>query len=141
VLAPSEEGELRVSNAKAVKVLVVDDSKTMIAMIAAHLKDTGFEVVATASSGREALEKYQAHRPQVVLLDIVMPIENGVQTLEHILHVDTAACVVMVSSMGTEAEVQDCLKKGAKSFLQKPLKKDRMLSTLNIVCQEAGVAL
>ena len=128
------------SNTKAVKVLVVDDSKTMIAMIAAHLKDTGFEVVATASSGREALEKYQAHRPQVVLLDIVMPIENGVETLEHILHVDTAACVVMVSSMGTEAE-QDCLKKRAKSFLQKPLKKDHMLSTLNIVCHEAGVAL
>jgi two-component system chemotaxis response regulator CheY len=113
----------------------------MIAMIAAHLKDTGFEVVATASSGREALEKYQAHRPQIVLLDIVMPVENGVETLEHILHVDTTACVVMVSSMGTEAEVQDCLKKGAKSFLQKPLKKDHMLSTLNIVCQETGVAL
>lgn len=128
-------------NTKAVNVLVVDDLTTMIATIAAHLNDTGFEVVATALSGREALEKYQAHGPQVVLLDMVMPVENGGKTLEHILHVDAAACVVMVSSMGTEAEVQDCLKKGAKSFLHKPLKKDHMLSTLNIVCQEAGVAL
>jgi len=130
-----------VRDTKSVKVLVVDDSRTMTAMIAAHLKDTGFEVVATASSGREALEKFQAHRPQVVLLDIVMPEENGVETLQRILHVDTAACVVMVSSMGTEAEVQDCLKKGAKSFLQKPLRKDHMLSVLSNVCEGPGVAL
>jgi two-component system chemotaxis response regulator CheY len=130
-----------VSDTKSIKVLVVDDSKTMAAMIAAHLKDSGFEIVATASSGREALQKYHVHRPQVVLLDIVMPEENGVETLEHILHADTGACVVMVSSMGTEAEVQDCLKKGAKSFLQKPLNKDHMLAVLSDVCQRAGVAL
>jgi two-component system chemotaxis response regulator CheY len=136
-----EEGEHRVSDRKFVRVLVVDDSRTMTAMIMAHLKDTGFEVVATASNGREALQKYETHRPQVVLLDIVMPEENGVETLERILHIDTAACVVMVSSMGTEAEVQDCLKKGAKSFLQKPLQKDHMLSVLNNVWQEAGEAL
>ena len=129
------------SDTKSVKVLVVDDSRTMTAMITAHLRDSGFEVVATASSGREALEKFQAYRPQVVLLDIVMPEENGVETLERILHVDTSACVVMVSSMGTEAEVQDCLKKGAKSFLQKPLRKDHMLGVLSNVCERAGVAL
>jgi two-component system, chemotaxis family, chemotaxis protein CheY len=130
-----------VSESKSVKVLVVDDSKTMIAMIAAHLKNSAFDVVATASSGREALEKYQQHRPQLVLLDIVMPEENGLETLQHILRVDTGAQVVMVSSLGTEAEVQDCLKRGAKSFLQKPLMRDRMLSILNNVCGEGGAGL
>jgi DNA-binding NtrC family response regulator len=47
----------------------------------------------------------------------------------------------MVSSLGTESTVQDCLRKGAKSFVQKPIQKDGMLATLKTVCQEAGVVL
>ena len=122
-----------------VKVMVVDDSKTMLAMIGAHLRGTDFEVVATAGSGPEALEKYHALKPHIVLLDIVMPEVSGVETLERILDADGGANVVMVSSIGTEEAVYDCLKKGAKSFLQKPLKKESMLTLLNSVCQEAGV--
>ena len=124
-----------------VKVLAVDDSKTMLAMLAAQLRGTNFEVVATASSGPEAVEKFKEIKPQLVLLDVVMPEVTGVETLERLLRVDTAACVVMVSSIGAEATVQDCLKKGARSFLQKPLQKDNMLAQLTNVCQEAGVQL
>ena len=124
-----------------VKVLAVDDSKTMLAMLAAQLRGSNFEVVATASSGPEAVEKFKEIKPQLVLLDVVMPEVTGVETLERLLRVDTAACVVMVSSIGAEATVQDCLKKGARSFLQKPLQKDNMLAQLINVCQEAGVQL
>ena len=124
-----------------VKVLAVDDSKTMLAMLAAQLRGSSFEVVATASSGPEAVEKFKEIKPQLVLLDVVMPEVTGVETLERLLRVDTAACVVMVSSIGAEATVQDCLKKGARSFLQKPLQKDNMLAQLTNVCQEAGVQL
>ncbi|HET7007984.1 MAG TPA: response regulator [Candidatus Binatia bacterium] len=124
-----------------VKVLAVDDSKTMLAMLAAQLRGSNFEVVATASSGPEAVEKFKEIKPQLVLLDVVMPEVTGVETLERLLRVDTAACVVMVSSIGAEATVQDCLKKGARSFLQKPLQKDNMLAQLTNVCQEAGVQL
>ena len=124
-----------------VKVLAVDDSKTMLAMLTAHLRDSNFEVVATASSGPEAVEKFKEVKPQLVLLDVVMPEVTGVDTLERLLDVDTGVCVVMVSSIGTEATVQDCLKKGAKSFLQKPLQKENILEHLRNVCQEAGVEL
>ena len=126
---------------KKVKVLAVDDSKTMLAMISAQLKGTDFEVVATASSGAEALEKYKQHKPQLVLLDIVMPEVTGVETLQRLLDADANACVVMVSSMGTVDAVQDCLKKGAKTFLQKPLQRDGMLTRLKSVCAESGVPL
>ena len=126
---------------KKVKVLAVDDSRTMLAVISAHLKGSNFEIVATASNGMEALEKYKQYKPQLVLLDIVMPDVTGVDTLERLLDTDTTACVVMVSSVGTEETVHDCLKKGAKSFLQKPLQKDGMLTLLKNVCQEAGVGL
>ena len=126
---------------KKVKVLAVDDSKTMLAMISAQLKGSDFEVVATACSGAEALEKYKQHKPQLVLLDIVMPEVTGVDTLERLLHADASACVVMVSSLGTTEAVQDCLKKGAKSFLQKPFQRERMLTQLKSVCAESGVTL
>lgn len=126
---------------ETVKIMAVDDSKTMLAVIAAHLKGSKFEVVATALSGQEALEKYQEHKPAVVLLDMVMPEMTGSETLQRLLEADNDLCVVMVSSMGTEETVQECLKKGAKSFLQKPLMKDAMLAALNNVCQEAGVVL
>lgn len=126
---------------KKVSVLAVDDSKTMLAMISAQLRGSDFEVVATARSGLEALEKYQQIKPQLVLLDIVMPEITGIDTLERLLQADTGARVVMVSSVGTEDTVRDCLKKGAKSFLQKPLKKEGMLNILKNVCQQTGVEL
>ena len=124
---------------KKVKVLAVDDSKTMLAMISAQLKGSDFEVVATASSGPEALEKYKQYKPHLVLLDIVMPEVAGVDTLERLLRTDASACVVMVSSLGTVDAVQDCLKKGAKSFLQKPLQREGLLTRLKSVCEESGV--
>jgi two-component system chemotaxis response regulator CheY len=130
-----------VNENKKVSVLAVDDSKTMLAMISAQLRGSDFEVVATASSGLEALEKYQQIRPQLVLLDIVMPEITGIDTLERLLQADTGARVVMVSSVGTEDTVRDCLKKGAKSFLQKPLQKEGMLNILKNVCQQTGVEL
>ena len=126
---------------KKVSVMAVDDSKTMLAMIAAQLRDSNFEVVATASSGLEAVEKYKRFKPQLVLLDIVMPEVTGIDTLVQLLETDTAARVVMVSSVGTEDTVKDCLRKGAKSFLQKPLHKEGMLNILKNVCQETGVEL
>lgn len=129
------------TNGKKVRVLAVDDSKTMLAMMTAYLKNSSFELVATANSGPEAIQKYKEHKPQLVLLDVIMPEVSGIDTLKQILGDDNDACVVMVSSLGTEATVQDCLKKGAKSFVQKPIQKDGMLATLKSVCQEAGVAL
>jgi two-component system chemotaxis response regulator CheY len=130
-----------VNENKKVSVLAVDDSRTMLAMISAQLKDSRFELIATASSGAEAIEKYKQFKPQLVLLDIVMPEVTGVDTLERLLQADTTARVVMVSSAGTEDTVRDCLKKGAKSFLQKPIHKDGMLRTLQSVCLETGVEL
>ena len=129
------------TNGKKVRVLAVDDSKTMLAMMSAYLKNTSFELVATANSGPEAIQKYKEHKPQLVLLDVIMPEVSGIDTLEQILGDDNDACVIMVSSLGTEATVQDCLKKGAKSFVQKPIQKDGMLATLKSVCQESGVAI
>jgi hypothetical protein len=96
---------------ETVKVMGVDESKTMPAVIGAHLKGSSFEIVARS------------------------------ETMKRLLDADNAFCVIMVSSMGTQKTVQVCLKMGAKIFLQKLLMKNRMLAMLNNVCQDAGVAL
>jgi len=139
-LVRKKEG-IVVDNSKKVSVMAVDDSKTMLAMIAAQLRDSNFEIVATASGGLEAVEKYKQFKPQLVLLDIVMPEVTGIDTLVQLLETDTSARIVMVSSVGTEDTVKDCLRKGAKSFLQKPLQKEGMLNILKNVCQDTGVEL
>ena len=70
-----------------------------------------------------------------------MPEVTGIDTLVQLLETDTSARIVMVSSVGTEDTVKDCLRKGAKSFLQKPLQKEGMLNILKNVCQDTGVEL
>lgn len=110
-------------------------------MISAYLEGSRFELAATAKNGKEAVEQYKQQKPDVVLLDIVMPEETGIDALEKLLSVDPKACVVMVSSLGTEQAVLDCLKKGAKNFLQKPFEQEGLIALLEKVCKEAGLGL
>jgi two-component system chemotaxis response regulator CheY len=70
----------------------------MLAMLSAYLKNSSFELVATATSASEAIQKYKDLKPQLVLLDVVMPEVTGITTLEQILDDEHEACVVMVSS-------------------------------------------
>ena len=124
-----------------IKVMAVDDSTTMLELISAHLKGSKFEVVTTASSGPEAVTKYIEHRPKIVLLDMVMPEMDGSQTLKRLLETNRSLCVIMISSIGTHSAEHECLRLGAKSILQKPLKKAEVIDVLEKVCEEAGVAL
>jgi len=111
-------------------VLLIDDSIFMLSMISGMLEDTEFQVVGTAKNGAEGLQKYKDLKPDIVLLDIVMPDERGDETLLKILDYDPNAKVVMVSSLGTQEKVVESLKNGAKNFIQKPFEQDDMLGIL-----------
>lgn len=115
---------------KKVRVMAVDDSSFMLSVISAYLEGSEFEVVETARNGKEAVEKMKACAPDVILLDIVMPGEDGIETLEKLLSVDPNVKVIMVSSLGTEDAVLECLKRGAKNFLQKPFEQDKLQSLI-----------
>lgn len=121
---------------KKASVLVVDDSSFMLDLISTFLEGSRFQLAGTAKDGKEALKKYEELKPGIVLLDIVMPGESGTETLERILNLDPQARVVMVSSLGTEDAVIECLKKGAKTFLQKPFEPDGLVSVLENTLKE-----
>ncbi len=94
-------------------------------------------MVAEAADGQEALTMYQAHRPDIVLLDVVMPVMDGTTALQRIISMDSGANVVMVSSMGTAGILEECLTIGASSFLQKPFKTE----VLARVLRKASIAV
>ncbi len=115
---------------KKIRVLIVDDSLTLRTMFKKSLTDTEFDTVAEAADGDEALSKYIQHRPDLVVMDIVMPEVDGVTALAQIIDFDPAARVVMVSSLGSKDKVLESIKKGAKNFIMKPFERDTLLQAL-----------
>lgn len=117
-------------------VMTVDDSAAILTIIAAYLEGSEFEVVASERDGKSAVETFKAKQPDIVLLDLIMPGQSGMETLEQILAIDPDATVVIVSSLGTESAVHDCLTTGAKSFLQKPFSRDDFITFMRDIAAE-----
>jgi two-component system chemotaxis response regulator CheY len=113
------------------RVLVVDDAAFMRKMVGDALAKGGHEVVGEAANGLEAIERYQALRPEVTTLDITMPEKDGLAALKEIIAVDPGAKVVMCSALGQESKVLESIKLGAKDFVVKPFQADRVLSAID----------
>jgi two-component system chemotaxis response regulator CheY len=112
------------------RVLVVDDSIFIGKQLSQILTSEGFQVVATATDGAQGVERYQALRPDLVTMDITMPVMDGVTALEKIIALDKNARVIMVSALGKEDVVKKCLLLGAKSFIIKPLDRKKVLERI-----------
>ena len=111
-------------------VLLCDDSRALRMLTARQLAECGFEVVGEAENGLVAVDRYQALHPDVVLLDLVMPQQDGKQALRRILELDPEARVVILSSLGAQSDIEECLRMGAKSYLQKPIDPEAMVRVL-----------
>ena len=117
----------------AKRVLVVDDAAFMRMMIKDILVNNGFEVVGEASNGEEAIKKYDELKPDLMTLDITMPVMDGLQCLKSLKEQYSDAKVVMCSAMGQQAMVIEAIQAGAKDFIVKPFQKDRVLEAINKV--------
>lgn len=115
------------------RVLVVDDSNFLRNSLKKILEGSGYEVVGTAENGLEAVTKYKELKPDLVMLDIIMPQMNGLETLKLIRSVDPNANVVMVSSMSTQESVTDCIKAGARNYILKPFEETKVVEVLQQV--------
>ena len=113
------------------RVLIADDASFMRQMIREIIEPEGFEIVAEAADGVEAVEQYELTRPDIVTMDIVMPKRSGIDAVREILKADSGACVVMCSALGQETLVMEALQAGAKDFIVKPFKPESVLSILN----------
>lgn len=112
------------------KILIVDDAAFMRMMIKDTLKKNGYENLLEASDGEQAVQAYKAEKPDLVIMDITMPNKNGLEALKEIKDMDSNAKIVMCSAMGQESMVVEAIRSGAKDFIVKPFKADRVLKTV-----------
>ena len=110
-------------------IMVVDDAAFMRQRCSQMLSQNGYQVV-EAASGTEAVEKYKEVKPAGVLLDITMPDMDGLKALKELIEFDPNARVSMVTAMGQQSIVIECLKSGAKDFVVKPFDADRVLAAV-----------
>lgn len=109
------------------RVLIVDDLPFMRKIIRETLESAGYSDISEAENGVIALERYKELRPDLVLLDIVMPVLDGIRTLEKLIKLDPKARVVMCSALGQEKLIIHAIQLGAKDFVVKPFHPDRLI--------------
>ncbi len=112
------------------RVVIADDAVFFRTALKEILSSGGFEVVAEAADGEEAVSLTKNNRPEIVILDVVMPKKDGLQAAEEITKLRLGTKIVMCSSMGYEKVVKKAIKSGACGFIVKPFDKDTVLKTL-----------
>ena len=118
------------------KIMMVDDAAFMRKVIKDALSKAGYTDLHEAVDGADAFEKYKELKPDLVLMDITMPNMDGLEALKAIRAADANANVVMCSAMGQETMVIDAIRSGAKDFIVKPFKPERVLKTVTSIVGE-----
>ncbi|MBU6430123.1 MAG: response regulator, partial [Cyanobacteria bacterium REEB65] len=93
-------------------------------------EERGWQVVGEAANGKEAVESYQALQPDVVTMDITMPEMDGIAAVKAIVALDPKARIVMCTALGQQDMVVEAVRSGAKDFIVKPFKKERVFAAV-----------
>lgn len=121
-----------------VRYLIVDDSIFARKSLEKMVESFGGKVAGEAGDGRAAIAEYARTTPDVVLMDITMPEMEGIEAVEKIVEGHPEACVVMVSSVGYQDNILAALQKGARHFVQKPVKPETLYEVVRyVLAQEA----
>lgn len=114
------------------KILITDDALFMRAMLKGILTGNQYEVI-EAANGQEAIDQYDVHQPDLVLMDITMPVMDGLTAVRTIKGKHPGARLVMCSSMGQQSTVIEALRAGASDFIVKPFQPQRVLDCVSKV--------
>ena len=118
--------------------MVVDDDSMMREMLKLLLHSENYQVIGEASNGKKAIALCAKLKPELVLLDINMPVMDGLQALEEIRKVSPATIVMMVSAEATMDRVSEAIKKGAAGFVVKPLNAASVLDRIENCFKRRG---
>lgn len=118
-------------------IMVVDDSPFASKQIKDIVEDNGYEVIGYAKDGEEAIELYKELKPDIVILDIIMPGLNGLETAEILKKQDPAVKILMLSSLCDAGTMEEVKSIGVKYLIPKPLEADVLLASLELVSKFA----
>ena len=114
------------------RFLIADDSLLSRKMLEKIITDFGHTVVGESKDGEETVQMYEALKPDVLTLDITMPIMNGIECLEKIISKHPEAKVLIVSAIGKSSMVLEAMKNGAKYYVTKPLDEKKVIEAISI---------
>lgn len=117
-------------------VMIVDDSSLIRKVFAKNLEEMGFKVVGTANNGKDAITKYDELKPDLVTMDITMPIMTGIDSLKALKSKDKDVKVIMVTSHGEERLVMEAISLGAKGYILKPITPEKVKEVIHKVFPE-----
>lgn len=114
-------------------ILIVDDSPLSQEQLKGILSGAGHSIIGLASNGVTALQIYKEQKDKIdlITLDITLPDRSGIDILKDIMKDNADQNVIMVSAMGKESVIQECLSIGAKNFITKPVSKDKLVALLD----------
>ena len=112
-------------------ILLVDDSRTSRKILRNILESAGHTIVDEATDGEQAIETYIASKPDVITLDITMPVMDGIEALKQIKLVDSDAKVIMVSASSQKDKLIEAVKYGAEDFIAKPFEPGQIITVLD----------
>lgn len=113
------------------RVLVVDDAMFMRAAVKRILGEAGYEIAGEAENGEDAVGLYSELKPDVVIMDITMPILDGISATKTILASDPAARIIMCTALGQQNLVIEALQAGAKDYIVKPFQPSRVIEGIS----------
>ncbi len=115
------------------KILVCDDSILARKSLSGVLGGFGYTDISEASNGEDAVRFCKENNPDLIFLDIVMPVKDGVTATAEIMNNNPDSKIIIVSSVGTQTHIKEAIKAGAKDFIQKPIDEDLLKSVLENV--------
>lgn len=119
---------------RAIRVLIADDHVTVLEGLAAIIgRQPDMVVVAEAANGRLTAELWAKHRPDIALLDLRMPVLDGVGAMEEIRKMDPAARVIVLTTYDTDNEIQRAITAGAKAYMLKDAPREELLDCIRRV--------
>jgi len=120
------------------KILLVDDEPHVRKFVSLILRGLGSPTVIEASSGQEAVERFAAESPDMVLLDVNMPQMDGVETLRAIMAEHPEALVIMLTSLANRQTIEQCLAAGAAGYVRKDTPKEEILAEISAILEEGA---
>jgi two-component system chemotaxis response regulator CheY len=117
------------------RVLVVDDSTVIARQLETILNNSGiFEFVGHAKNGAEGIQLYNSLKPDIVCMDLIMPVMDGLQAIRSIMSLDKdARIVVITSTAGVGDKTMEAIRFGAKNVIAKPFQEEKVIEILKSI--------
>lgn len=119
-----------------ITALIVDDAKFMRTTLRRMLSNYNIEIVAEAENGLKSIELFKILKPSIIIMDIAMPVMDGLEAIKRIIELDASANIIVCSTFADRQKVIDAIKEGATSYILKPPSEEKLISEINRVFGE-----